>query len=344
MTWTWELIEGAWRNTSTTVVFALDEWNGHLYLGTRSSADGAELTRSQDGKTWEHISSRGFGDPSNHDIYGFTGFKGMVYAGTYNPHTGCQLWRSVDGLSWEQVMKGGFGDPAQEDAFNIIKFKDNLYVGTWNPESGAEIWRSANGLEWKRVYKCASKNHDYVRAFAIAGDRLYASIGKLGPYALMESSDGDDWVDVGAGSPPSRMTDGLRLAVVDDALVTGLSTWNTQDGRRGLGVQVWRYVSGEWDLVTNPVLGHYANQGAGGMAVHDGKVTFATWNSEVGAQVWLCDDLDSKEWRQINVDGFGDRRNLGCMFGMKSYRGKLYVGTAVEDPDFQSQLWVGTEE
>jgi hypothetical protein len=346
--WRWEQIDNPWKEPKNiSAVFALNPWRGHLYLGTRNLKNGGEALRSADGVHWESIAPQGFGNTSNKDIYGFVDFKDMLYAGTYNAirgdriaesDTGAQVWRSADGTDWKPVVVDGFGDPNNQDMFNFVSFEGHLYVGTWNPVSGAEIWRTSDGTEWKQVFKVASKEYDYIRAFATMEGRLYASTGKLAPYALYQTSDGVHWSDVVGGRLPDYLTDGFRIAVVDDVLVASLTQWYSERC-----VEVWRYYRDRWERINEPGFGFADNHMAGGMTVHDGRVALATWNETRGTQVWICDNVLDPTWHQINQDGFGDARNVGCVFGMTSFTNRLYVGTAPINENGTSQLWAGAE-
>ena len=346
--WHWERVDNPWKDPeNTTSVFALNPWRGHLYLGTRNLINGGEALRSADGVHWQSIAPQGFGRASNRDLYGFVGFKDMLYAGTYNAvlgdrhtesDTGAEIWRSPNGSDWEPVVQDGFGDRHNQDMFNFAAFAGHLYVGTWNPVSGAEIWRSPDGSDWQQVFKAAAKENDYIRAFVTMGGRLYASTGKLAPYALYETSDGVHWTDVVRGRLPDYLTDGFRIAAVGDALVATLTQWYADRP-----VEVWRYCRDHWDSISEPGFGFADNHLAGGLTVDRGRVALATWNEKRGTQVWICDDVMHPAWLQINQDGFGDRCNLGCVFGMTSFADRLYVGTAMHRQHRASQLWAGIE-
>ena len=347
-TWHWQRVENPWQEPeNTTAVFALNAWRGHLYLGTRNLHNGGEVLRSADGIHWHSIAAQGFGDAANRDIYGFVGFKDMLYAGTYNAvrgdhHTesdrGAEIWRSASGTDWEPVVQDGFGDRHNQDMFNFAAFAGHLYAGTWNPVSGAEIWRSLDGTSWAQVFKAAAKECDYVRAFATTGGRLYASMGKLAPYALYETDDGVHWRDVVRGRLPDYLTDGMRIGVIDDSLVATLTHWHSDRP-----VEVWRYHRDCWERINEPGFGYADNHMAGGLTAYRGHVALATWNEQRGTQVWICDDVLHPVWSQINQDGFGDPCNLGCVFGMTSFGDRIYVGTAMHRGHRASQLWAGVE-
>ena len=354
--WSWRQVFLPWREpANTSNVFALNGWKNHLYLGTRNLMSGGEVFRSEDGTTWESASAPGFGDEFNRDIYGFVDFQNRLYAGTYNgihhdftfskgmrtdPVGGAQVWRSCEGQSGECMIHDGFGDPNNQDTFNFIEYEGALYVGTFNPETGAEIHRSGDGRRWNQVYKTGSAKQDYIRAFGIMNGRLYASVGKLGPVALLETTDGRQWIDVMAGQIPKYLTDAIRIAVDHDTLVAAMTKW-----RSNMPLEMWRYRSGIWDRISPLGFGNPNNCLAGGMVVHHGRIVAATWNEVDGTEVWLCNDVGNPEWKQINQSGVGDSRNVGCVFGMAVYQDKLYIGTAtIPAESFPSQLWVGTEE
>jgi hypothetical protein len=191
---------------------------------------------------------------------------------------------------------------------------------------------------WERIEKLWKEPQHTTSVFAIMEGRLYASMGKLAPYALYATSDGIHWTDVVQGRLPDYLTDGFRIAAVDDTLVATLTQWYTD-----CPVQVWRYHQDRWEIINEPGFGFADNHMAGGLSVHQGHVSLATWNEKRGTQVWTCDDVMHPVWRQINQDGFGDPCNLGCVFGMTHFADRLYVGTAMHRDHRASQLWAGME-
>ena len=55
----WQRVENPWQEPeNTTVVFALNAWRGHLYLGTRKLHNGGEVLRSADGIHWHSIAAQ----------------------------------------------------------------------------------------------------------------------------------------------------------------------------------------------------------------------------------------------------------------------------------------------
>lgn len=208
-------------------VFTLEVFNGQLYAGTGSWADGAGGTvwRTGDGTTWTRVSEIGFGSPNiNRAIFDMTVFKDRLYAST--GRSGGQLWRSADGLTWGQVEGNGFGTDATGIAASTV-WGDNIYACTYNDASGTGIWRSSTGNPgtWARVASGGNGNPSNFNcsSFQLFDGYLYASIeNNNSGVEIWRSTDGATWTagaTGGFGDAANRWAGGMT--VFDDALYVG---------------------------------------------------------------------------------------------------------------------------
>ena len=61
---------------------------------------GCEIWR-YDGKNFEKVVDKGFGDINNSGAWSVIEYRGKLYVGTMNWKEGCQIWRTDDGINWE---------------------------------------------------------------------------------------------------------------------------------------------------------------------------------------------------------------------------------------------------
>jgi hypothetical protein len=141
---TWTQVNTSGFGTSSDLVGGFAMYAGYLYIGTRGGTDNAQLWRSNNGTTWNAVTTDGFGDPHNWKVESLYAFNGALYAGLNNDLTGLEVWR-FDGTAWNQVNADGFGDSNNQTTLwsnETLIFNNNLYIGVFNGANGAEIWRT----------------------------------------------------------------------------------------------------------------------------------------------------------------------------------------------------------
>ena len=324
---------------------AMRVWSGHLYLGLRDFDGGAKLLRSRDGSQWESITSSGFGDKNNGDIYGLANFNGRIYCGTYNgvfqghgmslPSSGGQIWRSENGIDWELVVKGGLGNINNQDMWSFMEFHDHLYVGTWNPDSGGQIWRSIDGKTFSQAFTTDSPDQSYIRSFAVNDNKIYASTGKSS-LVIYESTDGLYWRDISSGVLPDYLTCGTQITSVCGTLVIGSTKWRTGP------VEIWTYSDQHWKLIarvsqqlpTASLISSMTPYGERGVII-------TVWDDICGVTLYFCEDIEDARWIQINESGFGDNIHSGGR--TEIFRNNIFVCTCTSAVNRKSRIWRGTK-
>jgi hypothetical protein len=141
---------------ATQGVYGVITFNDRLYMALGWWDAGMNVAkvgvfRSQDGATWEPVTTDGFGDTTNNNSGAFAIYKGQLYWGSNNDAAGGQIWRSQDGKHWTNLMKGGFGDINNSKISNFMPYMGDLYAFTSNGITGAEVWRTADLKNWEQV-------------------------------------------------------------------------------------------------------------------------------------------------------------------------------------------------
>jgi len=280
----------------------LMEFNGYLYAGTgnydygQDQTYGGEVWRSADGEHWRRIADKGFGVPTNGEVFRFAVFDGTLYAATwsYTSDHGAEIWRSRTGIAgdWTRVVTNGFGDPKNRAVLSLETFNGYLYAGSYNWMTGGEVWRSPTGDPgtWMQVNAdgFGDKDNYDVTALAAFNGYLYAGTGhKSGAGAEVwrcQVCDGSDWeqvVDSGFGNPDTRAMPALEaydshLYLVVGNLETGLEVWRTADGIN------WQQVGFDGFGDSNNAMSYCDNS----VAVFNDTLYIGTRNRANGGEVW----------------------------------------------------------
>lgn len=246
---------------------------------------------------WAQAAAPGFGNPANENIVRMSIYSDMLYVST-SPGGG-EVWRTADGRDWGTgpVASGGFGDTNNSGILVGDSFNGYLYAGTENASTGGEIWRCA-------------------------------------------SCDGSDWEKVVAGSLL-----GSAHNVVQRITVHGNALYAIVDS--GDGIAVLRSTSGAtgtWGQVNTDGFGDTNNINSWVAIDFDGyyyvgTVQGGSWSNDpttaTGTEVWRCSTCTGSDWAQVNVDGFGDTKNIA--WSIASLGNSLYF--SAYNVNYGSQIW-----
>ncbi len=282
----------------------LIEFKGKLFAGTwnydygEDRTRGGEVWRSADGEHWTRIADKGFGVPSNGEVFRFTVFNGTLYAGTwsYADDRGAEIWRSRTGIAgdWTRVVTNDFGDAGNRAVVTFEEFDGYLYAGTDNFASGAEVWRTSDGSTWTQVNSDGFGDpYNYVvtalepfNGYLYAGTYNYAnSDNPGGELWRCQQCDGTDWqpVPVAKGFGDTENQGIYSLLIFDNTLYA--FTYN-----RATGMEVWRTSDGtNWEQVGPDGLGDSNNAHPywdNAVASFNGCLYIGTWNDANGGEVW----------------------------------------------------------
>ncbi len=276
----------------------LIEFNGYLYAGTwnydygQDQTYGGEVWRSADGERWTRIADKGFGVPTNGEVFRFAVFSDTLYAGTrsYADDRGAEIWRSRTGIAgdWNRAVENGLSNPRNSAVRTFEVFSDTLFAGISNYDEGGEIWRSTDGLTWTQVLTGGFGSAERISVAALASfeNHLYASTtGGTGAQVWRcQACDGSDWEKVvadGFGNRDNSQASALEvfdnhLYFVVGNLTSGLEVWRTGDGVN-------------WEQLVAGGFGDSNNISTGwdnAVAVFNGSLYAGTWNSANGGEVW----------------------------------------------------------
>jgi hypothetical protein len=222
---------------------------GKLYVGGTKPGDllnTAELWRTVDGNRWETVTSDGFGDPTNCNVFSFSEYKGMVYAGMAN-ELNAQVWRSPNGDpgTWKRVFTADTVHATSPNSLYVFAGKLYVTIETdWLAQ--AEIWRSGDGAHWEQVGANDFESTDVSPSNLVAyKNTLYLGMSSLDNGGrislggqLWRSQNGAKWtkvLDGGMGNIKNWKFE--SLVVYDNDLYTvldsilGLTVWRSSDGQ-----------------------------------------------------------------------------------------------------------------
>jgi hypothetical protein len=332
-------------------VLSLEVFKDQLYAGVNLGSNGARISRTDDGETWEFVSENAFGYPipegkeMTYTVWGLQEFQEQFYAGVtwygeYGESLGAQVWRTSDGRQWENVVEDGFGNPEFFGVTSFAVFDDQIYAAIDAFFKGFQVWRSPSGDpgSWTLVAEDSLGFMDGQAAFLTPfKDKLvlvstmwaggYASV----PVRIWVTQDGETW------TPPT--TDGFGVfahapshpVIFKDILYIGAVSkegyiWSSKDS-----VQ-WSQVPAEG--FESPIFNFSA-------LFTDGKTLFA--NVTQGKGTFLYYSTDGKTWKKSQEASHGWSNEWGIGYNPTAvFKGDLYFGGGEpleSGADDAAQVW-----
>lgn len=147
---------GTWEEVATfqdwLELGSFAQYKGALYLSSfwvagENYDEPAQIWRSEDGLSWQPVTTTGFDDPTNITIWGLGELGGYLYAGT-GSFEGGDVWRTLDGAAWQPVSTDGLGDP-DNLAIGFVNYQDTLLAYTINLAGGTKLYASEDGMQWQ---------------------------------------------------------------------------------------------------------------------------------------------------------------------------------------------------
>ncbi len=334
-------------NHDTVAVTALEDFGNYLYAGMRYEGEDTStpVWRMNNKGTWEQVISEGLVMGYDDRVNDFIKYRNRLYAGIGSWTWGVEnsvnkgIWRSANGTNWTRVVNGGFTDPQNQDITNFFVFRNILYATTWsaNPDHGAEIWSTRNGDTGTWAINVANgfgNVHNIVIPATVEYKGcLYAGTYK-GNYGIegaeiWRTCDGFNWKQVmqnGFGNPNNGVIS--ALGVFKNRLYAGTRNKDNPDA----GAELWMCVicnGRDWQMA--PVGKGFGD--ANNIGIYDllvvNNIFFAIMNNhETGLEIWQT--IDSRNWWQVNPDGFGDSINSFTNWGSHPsaiFRNQIYFGT-----------------
>lgn len=274
--------------------------SGIFWLGLTSPDKGALIYRSVDGKKWEAISKRGFGNkamtvPAPHMVV-FQGSNDSIpflYAGmgSHGGNTNAQVWRTpynnIDSLAWELLMDFKNIDANVTIISYFYVWNNKLYFST---DGWAQLWESTDGRNFQM-------NQSVQYGFGVSTNYVLSSMVEYKGFLY-------------------------------------ITTTNMQGG------QLWKSADGiQWDSITLNAFGKADSvTELRSLRVFNDEIWLTSYtNKQIskGNAVWYSED--GSNFVQSNIDGFGDNTNNGpnaVVYGQGNYM--YYGGPNYNDG---AQLW-----
>lgn len=321
-----EGINGSWRQLIPHTVYAIQEFNSELYIGTYGAG-----TNLGTGEVWKYSGSN-------------------------------QTWTKVGGdgngtTNWDTTQSEG--------VFSLAVHSGSLYAGLGLTAGDAEVWRySGSGTTWTKVAGggvnsswTAANNIEYVSAMVSDGTYLYAGTGSTSASAAQSDADvwrynGTSWTIIGgtnnttganintswgAWVATTNAFESVRsMVIMGGNLYVGLG--DTANGTTYADGEVWRCTScgtsPTWTLVGGDGTGWATNtfEYVFSLATDGTKLYVGLGSTASDADVWSCTDCGTTpSWTQIggnDVHATIPNWNTGyeTIYGLAYIGSKLYAG------------------
>jgi len=336
----WDNVTGILDKTLNPRGFV--EYRGELY--TNASIPGATPTGSgaavvyrftRSGPDyWEPVSTPGFGNLDNAEIYYLEVFNDCLYASTVNYVTGFEVWktcsdRALNGseLAWTNVIRDGFGDTWNQYGMTMESFGKHLYVGT---AVGA-------GMVLKDNQPVGSRPLEIIRIDAndkaelIVGSRIAFDPPPGWPRFRKPKSR----MSAGFGNPFNVYT--WHLTAYDGVLYAGTLDLS------GMLLDAISEIIGNFANST-PRLGSAFGWDFGSRWDSASRMSRRLPRLAPGADLWKS--RDGVRWEPVTLNGFGNDKNAGIRRIIPVPDLGLVVGTgngATGDPRGGFEVWVGDD-
>lgn len=301
-----QLLSNGFENPNNQAIDTLYEYNGRLYAGTMNGdnsgmgSTGGQLWRTVDGTSWEPITTNGFGDPTNSEIFKLITLDNKLCAATFvggepSDH-GAEIWCSTSGNAntWNRTYVNGFGDSGNIGILSFQQFNGDIYAGTYNLINNGQVWRRHQG-SWRLIYT-SDHSATAILDLAVFNNRLYKievvweGDKKIGSKVESCSQcNGNDWRtdQTFTGNPH---TSSLSLEVYNQALYIIVGDLNE-------GIWVSRTTDGtNWTQVAQHGFGNPRNNTiywSNAVAVINQRLVIATENNYgfYHGEIWQYDAL-----------------------------------------------------
>jgi photosystem II stability/assembly factor-like uncharacterized protein len=335
-------------------VVSLEMFKDQLYAGLVSGINGARISRTDDGKTWEPVSEKAFGYPLpkkteeiTYAVWDLQEFQDQLYTGvTWYDGSGntpisygAQVWRTSDGTQWENVVEDGFGNPDYTGVTSFAVFEDQIYAAIDAFNEGFQVWRSPSGDpgSWTMVAEDSLGYPNAPAAFLTPfKDKLvlvatsWATGYSTVPVCIWVTQDGETWTPAttdGFGIPATAPS---HPVVFKDTLYLGAisienSLWRSKDGI-------------QWTQI--PMEGIESNIYNFSALFTDGKYLFA--NVTHGIDINLYYSADGQTWTKTQEASHGYNNQWGIGYNpMIVFKGNLYFGGSTNPgtEDDVAQVW-----
>jgi hypothetical protein len=331
-------------------VNSLEVFKDQLYAGLNLGSNGARISRTDDGETWEFVSENAFGYPipegkeMTYTVWGLQEFQEKLYAGVtwygeYGESLGAQVWRTSDGTQWENVVEDRFGDPEFFGVTSFAVFEDQLYAAIDAFYEGFQVWRSPSGDpgSWTLVAEDSLGYPNAPAAFLTPfKDKLvlvatsWATGYSTVPVCIWVTQDGETWTPATTDGFGILATAPSHPVVFKDTLYLGAIS---------IGNSLWRSKDGvQWTQI--PMEGIESNINNFSALFTDGKTLFANVTQLKGPFLYYSDD--GQTWKKSQEASHGYNNQWGIGYNPTVvFKGDLYFGGSTNPgtEDDIAQVW-----
>lgn len=319
----WEqVVNNGFGSRNNTIAWSMEEYNGYLYVGTRTDVKKCQIYRSQNGDegTWEQVIIDGFdvNFPSD-GVRNMIVYKNLLWAVTDSWEYGSQVfvtngeYSDYDGiLKWKKANENGFGEGnIIQSSRSLRVYKNELYVGARSNE-GPRIYRYNGDTDFENIQpeKWILINQDML-------DNKDHNPLMVLPGMMMNFTaiDGKEYLYLGIYEEPIPL---LEEFIRSHKIIYLLKFLNYPIWKS----EIWRYDGSIWEKAVEDGFGNI-NVAAISAQVLNNTLYFGTSNI-IGIEIWKT--VDGENWTQIAKRGLGQPFTMWC-WRMHTFENRLIFGT-----------------
>jgi len=335
----WEqVVDQGFGNNNNLHAWAMKEYKGFIYAGTRNVVDGCQIYRSEtgDNNTWIKVNLDGFDtDNKSEGARHMIVYANLLWVITISWEFGAQVWvtngedSDADGiLNWKKANTNGFGQGnVTIETRGLAIFNDKLYVGSGSKDNHPLLYRYDGPTEFNTIdptkwtlVKDWYEDPNYSSNLFLVGD-LYN----------FTSFDGKNYlyVSIITGVTP------LHRDLIDNfSIINLLKTLKIMLFEKG---QIWRYDSINWELVGKEVF-KTTNQMVSTFVALNKSLYVGTANW-FGGEIWKTED--GINWKQVIKRGFYSPFNF-WIWKLFNYNNRIIAGTL--NPVLGCEIWASKND
>jgi|GEM_PF-3452459 len=335
----WEqVVDQGFGNVNNLHAWAMKEYKGFIYVGTRNVVDGCQIYRSETGdkNTWVKVNLDGFSNDSKSEgVRHMVVYAGLLWVITISWEFGAQVWVTdgVDSdtiglLNWKKANTNGFGQGnAIIETRGLVIFYDKLYVGSGSKDNHPLLYRYDGPTEFNNI---DPTNWTLVKDWY--EDQNYSSnLFLVGDLCNFTCSDGKNYLYV---SIVTGVTPLFRDLINNFSIINILKTLKIILFEKG---QIWRYDLINWELVSNKIFKN-TNQMVSTFVSLNKSLYVGTANW-FGGEIWKTED--GINWKQIIKRGFYSPFNF-WIWKLFVYDNKIIAGTL--NPVLGCEIWMSKND
>ena len=334
----WErVVYSGFGSNENVVAWAMEEYKGYLYVGTRTDVQKCQIHRSFTGdkNTWAQVIEDGFDKNYPSDgVRNMIVYEDLLWAVTDSWKYGTQVFvtngedDNGDGiLNWKKANELGFGKGNTiQSSRSLLIYNGKLHVGARSNER-PYIFRYDGPTDFEFIQP---KNWSLINDGMVNNPSHNPLLILPGKMINFTAQDGKDYIYIGLYEEPVPLFE--RFMQIFD--IRDLIKFITYPFWK---CELWRYDGENWDEVVEDGFGNI-NVAAISAIVLNNTLYFGTSNV-IGIEIWKT--TDGENWTQM-VKRIGNQPLTMWCWRMHIFNDRLIIGTF--NPIIGAELWASTDD